>query len=86
MRLASSWIVIVSGSTISREIFSFGSLLPTLQALDAAAEGGHGARALVLVAAGRGGDGQTAAVLLFRRRGTASDAAAPARQPPAAAG
>ena len=62
MRLASSWIVIVSGIITSRASFSFClDLAVAGEALHAAAEGGDGAGALVL-AAGRGGDGQAAAV------------------------
>ena len=68
MRLASSWMVIVSGSTTSRESFSFSGPANALQALDAAPEGGDRARALFL-AAGGGGDGQAAAALFLAGRG-----------------
>src|SRR5262249_16839449 len=63
MRLASSWMVMVSGMVTSRTSFSLG----------AAAEGGDGSVAL-LVGAGRGHDREPSAVFLsaaarrFRRR------------------
>ena len=65
MRLASSWMVIVSGSTISRAIFSFCSCIAhALEALGAAAERGDRTRALLL-GRGGGGDREAAAIALF---------------------
>ncbi len=64
MRLASSWIVIASGSTISRAIFSFVLSAVAFQPLRAAAKRRDRTRAL-LFARSRAGDGQASAVALL---------------------